>query len=73
MKYRVEVTEPAQNDADEVYEWLRERSAGGAASWWQVFLATLVLYQKTTKLNTIPSTATASPKSVAQRVPVISG
>ncbi len=41
MKYRVEVTEPAEHDADEVYEWLRERSANGAARWWHVFRATL--------------------------------
>ena len=39
--FRVEVTKPAEDDADEVYNWLRERSPNGATRWWRVFLTTL--------------------------------
>lgn len=41
MNYRVEVSEPAENDADAIYAWIKERSQSGAQSWWNAFLAAL--------------------------------
>lgn len=41
MSYRVEVSEPAEQDADEIYAWLDERSPDGAWRWWKAFLAAL--------------------------------
>ena len=41
MSYRVHVSEPAEEDADRVYTWIRERSPDGASRWWNVLLAAL--------------------------------
>ena len=41
MSYRVEVSEPAERDADRIYLWLRKRSSQGAGRWWTALLAAL--------------------------------
>lgn len=46
MTYRVEVSEPAERDADVTYAWLHQRSPQGAVRWWKAFLASLEKLKK---------------------------
>lgn len=41
MTYHVEVTQPADADADDIYRYIAQRSPQGARSWWQAFLDSL--------------------------------
>jgi len=41
MSLQVRVSRRAERDADEVFEWLAERSPDGAARWYSAYLATL--------------------------------
>jgi plasmid stabilization system protein ParE len=46
MKSRVIITKSAEADADEIYEWLRERSLLGATNWWNAFLRAVEALRK---------------------------
>jgi len=41
MIYRVDVSEPAESEADKIYLWLLGRSPKGAQNWWTSLLKTL--------------------------------
>ena len=46
MKFRVIITRSAEADADEIYDWIRERSPAGAGKWWRAFLQAIDLLRK---------------------------
>jgi plasmid stabilization system protein ParE len=57
MNLHVEVSEPAERDADGIYGWLLQRSPQGARSWWKAFLAALEsLRENATRLSLAPET-----------------
>jgi plasmid stabilization system protein ParE len=41
MTYRVEVTQPAEQDANSIFAYVNERSPRGAMSWWAAFVGVL--------------------------------
>lgn len=68
MTFDVVVTEPAEKDADSIFEWLEQQSPAGARKWWLAFLEGLRTLERQASIYSLAPESAAFDESIRQLI-----